>query len=617
MSSHPRLRAPNPHLGAYYGIVTSAIVSLAIMLAMLEQLGWSDDSIAEIMIAAPLGLYLVIAAGAYTQNAEDFFVSGRRVPPVFNGFVLAATAIGGVGFFAYTGTVFFLGFDALAIGLGWTCGLLLAAVLFVPYLRKAGSYTLPSFLGHRYRSRYLRMAASVLQLPPTALLLAAELKVAAMVAAQFLPLSFSAAVILAALVVAASVLAGGMRSLTWTGSAEFITGAVGLAAPLILVSVLLTNLPAPQFTYGETLSALHDAEITAGLTPIVPDPSASALPGTAPLPVAKPFLEAFGALSEGEFALLFLSLALGTASLPSLLARSGVTASVADQRRSVAWAVLLVALFAMTAPAAAAFAKVVMFQDIAKAPVSALPSWVGELSRRGLLHAGDANGDGVIGAPELRIARDGVALALPMAMNLPYVITALMAASGMAIALAAAGSHLFTLSAGLSEDLYRAIDRRPSALPRLIAAWAAIGASALGACVFLLIADLDPLRAALNAFAFAGATFFAPLVLAIWWPRSTAQGAFAALGAGFVAVMAATAMQALQGGHGPFIMAIATLVGCGLGLTAGIAGSLIRSRPSEAEAAYCEKMRDPEGEAIYDRAQQRAAATAASAASGQ
>ena len=30
-------------LGAYYGIVTSAFVSLAIMLAMFEQLGWRDD----------------------------------------------------------------------------------------------------------------------------------------------------------------------------------------------------------------------------------------------------------------------------------------------------------------------------------------------------------------------------------------------------------------------------------------------------------------------------------------------------------------------------------------------------------------------------------------------
>ena len=78
------------------------------------------------MIAVPLVLYLVIAVGARTLNVEDFFASGRRVPSVFNGFVLAAIAVGGVGFFAYTGTVFFLGFDALAIGLGWTAGLLLA-----------------------------------------------------------------------------------------------------------------------------------------------------------------------------------------------------------------------------------------------------------------------------------------------------------------------------------------------------------------------------------------------------------------------------------------------------------------------------------------------------------
>jgi cation/acetate symporter len=614
MSGHSRLRTPNPHLGAYYGIVTSAVVSLVIVLAMLEQLGWSEALIAEAMIAVPLVLYLIIAAGAHTLNVEDFFTSGRRVPPVFNGFALAATAVGGVGFFAYTGTVFFLGFDALAIGLGWTAGLLLAAVLFVPYLRKAGSYTLPSFLGHRFRSRYLRMTASVLQLPPTALLLAAELKIAAMVASLFLPLSFSFAVIFVAVVVAASVLLGGMRSLTWTGSAEFITGAIGLAAPLIIASILLTNLPAPQFTYGETLSSLHNAEITTGLTPVAPDISASPLPGAAPLPVTKPFLEPFGSLSEAEFAVLFFSLALGTASLPSLLVRSGVTGSVNDQRRSVAWALLFVALFAMTAPAIAAFAKLVIFQDIAQAPASALPAWLTELSGRHLLQAGDANGDGAIGASELHVARDGVAIALPMAMKLPYVLTALIAASGMAVALAAAGSHLFTLSTSLAEDLYRVLDRRPTALPRLIAAWAAIGASALAACVFLLIADLDPLRAALTAFAFAGSTFFAPLLLAIWWSRCTAQGAFAALGAGFLVIAATTVMSAFGGGHAAITTAIASLGGSALGLAAGIAASLFRWRPSEAEMIYCEEMRDPEGEAIYDRAQARAAAVAAASA---
>jgi cation/acetate symporter len=614
MSVHAHLRTPNPHLGAYYGIVTSAFVSLVIMLALLEQLGWNDALIAEAMIAVPLLLYLIIAFCAHTLDVDEFFTSGRRVPPVFNGFALAATAVGGIGFFAYTGTVFFLGFDALAIGLGWTVGLLLAAVLFVPYLRKAGSYTLPSFLGHRFRSRYLRMTASVLQLPPTALLLAAEMKIAAMVAALFLPLSFSFAVILVGVVVAASVLLGGMRSLTWTGSAEFLTGAVGLAAPLIIVSILLTNLPAPQFTYGEALSSLHDAEITTGLTPTKPDIAESPLPSAALLPVTKPFLEPFGELSETDFVFLFLSLALGTAALPSLLVRSGVTRSVADQRRAVGWALLLVALFAITAPAIAAFAKLLIFQGIAQAPASAPPDWLSDLARRHLLQSGDSNGDGAIVASELRIARDSIAIALPLAMKLPYVFTALIAASGMAIALAAAGSHLFTLSASLAEDLYRVIDRRPTALPRLIAAWASIGASALAACMFLLIADLDPLHVGLTAFAFAGSTFFAPLLLAIWWPRCTLLGAFAALGVGFLVIVAGTVGSALGVGPIGVTTAMASLIGSALGLIAGIAASFMRPGPSHVEKAFFEEMRDPEGEAIYDRAQQRAAAAAAAAA---
>ena len=614
MSGSSRLRAPNPHLGAYYGIVTSAFVSLAIMLAMLEQLGWSEIFVAETMVGVPLVLYLLIAVGARTMTIEDFFASGRRVPPVFNGFVLAAIAVGGVGFFAYTGTVFFLGFDALAIGLGLTCGLLLAGVLFGPYLRKAGSYTLPSFLGHRFRSRYVRMAACVLQLPPTALLLIAELKLAALIASLFLPLSFSLAVIVIAALVAACALLGGMRSLTWTGAAQFLTSAVGVAAPLIVVSIMLTNLPAPQFTYGETLSPLHNAEITAGLTPVQPNAATPSLPGAQPMPVTKPFLEPFGTLSHTDFVMLFLCIAVGTASLPSLLVRSGVTGSAADQRRSVAWAVLFVAVFAMTAPAIAAFAKLVMFQDIAQAPASAPPAWLSELSGRHLLQAGDTNGDGAIGASELHIARDSIAIALPLAAKLPYLLTALMAASGMAIALAAAGAHLFTLAGSLAEDLYRVLDRRPAALPRLIAAWAAIGASALASAVFLLIADLDPLRAALTALAFAASTFFPTLLLAIWWRRCTWQGALAAMGVGFIAMVAETVLGAAGAGHASIATAMTSLIGAGIGLVAGIGASFIGPRPSEAEASYCEAMRDPAGEAIYDRAQQKAAAAAAAAA---
>ena len=340
-----RLRTPNPHLGAYYGIVTSSFVSLIIVLAMFEQLGWSRTLLAQFMMIVPLGVYLLIATSSRTLEVEDFFASGRRVPPVFNGFALAAIAVGGVGFLAYTGTIFFLGFDALAIGLGWTFGMLMASVLFVPYLHKAGSYTVPSFLGHRFRSRTLRMAASLMQLPPTALLAVAEIKIAALIASLFLPFSLPMAVLMVTALIAAIPILGGMRSLTWAASAEFIVGAVGLTVVVTTVSVLLTNVPAPQLTYGELFSSLQNAEITAGITPVAPGEFAIALPGPAPLPSVKPFLQPFGIIGLMDFATLFLCLALGTAALPSLLTRSGVTGSIPEQRRSIAWGLLFVAMF--------------------------------------------------------------------------------------------------------------------------------------------------------------------------------------------------------------------------------------------------------------------------------
>jgi cation/acetate symporter len=604
-----RLRSPNPHLGAYYGIVAATLVSLVVILAMFEQLGFGRSGLAQTMMLVPLALYLVIAVGARTNQAEDFFASGRRVPPVYNGFVLAAIAVGGTGFLGYTGTAFFLGFDAMAIGLGWAVGMLAAAVLFVPYLRKAGSYTLPSFFGHRFRSRLLRAAASALQLPPVALLLAAEIKIAALVASLFLPLSFGVAVVLVAALIAAIAILGGMRSITWAGSAEFLVGAVGLAAVVTIVSILLTNLPAPQLTYGELFAELQQAESATGAVPLSPDGAAAALPGTAPRPAIKPFLQPFGALGPGAFVTLFLSLALGIAAFPTLLARSGVTATVAEQRRSTAWGLLFVAAFAMTVPAMAAFAKLAILREIADAKAASLPAWLTTLSDMQLLRAGDTNGDGAIGAAELLIGRDGIALALPSAAGLPYVLTALMATAALTIALAASASHLFTLAGSLAEDIYRTFDRR-QALPRLVAAWAAIAATALAASVFLVIADVDPLKSALMALAFAAASFFPALLLAIWWPRCTKWGAMAAMATGF-AVMAADAVLGIFGTG--FSAPLASLVGAGLALIAGISASYMQSAPSQAEADYRRAMRNPDGEAIYDRAQARAAAAAASA----
>jgi cation/acetate symporter len=611
MGPRPRQRQVNPRLGAYYGIVASAVISLLICLAMLEQFGWSRGALAEALIFVPLGLYLAIALGARTLNVEDFFASGRRVPPVYNGAVLAAVLVGGAGFFGYTGTLFFLGFDGLAIGLAWTTGLLLAGLLFVPYLRKAGAYTLPAFLGQRFRSRSVRVVASLLQLPPAALLLAAEIKIAALMAALFLTISYQLAIAAVAIIIAFITIVGGMRSLTWSATAQFIVGAIGLAIPLIIVSVLMTNLPTPQLTYGEMFAPLTRSETIAGISPSAPQLTA-ALPAEQLKPSTKPFLQPFGAISRIDFVMLFLCLTLGTAALPSLLVRSGVTGSVADQRRSVAWAALFVALFAASAPSIAAFVRLLMFQDIAQAPASALPSWLNDLNLYRLILVQDANGDGTIQASELLVARDGIALALPMAGRLPFVCTVLVAAGGMAIALAAAASHLFTIAGSVADDVViRLADPQGEVLPRLMTAWVVIAATALGAAVFLAFANIDLMHASVMALSFAAATFFPVLLLAIWWRRCTWLGALLALGLGFgVAILEIAFGARLGSSYGHLTTVIAALIGVTLGLIGGLMGGLLGPQPSVAEANYFEELRDPGGEALYDRARQRSTAAA-------
>ena len=539
---------------------------------------------------------------------------GRRVPPVYNGAVLSAVLIGGTGFFGYTGTLFFLGFDALAIGLAWTTGLLVSGLLFVPYLRKSGAYTLPGFFGHRFRSRSIRAMASVLQIPPVALLLAAEIKIAALIAAMFLPLSYTLAVFAVVVMIAAITIVGGMRSLTWSASAEFIVSAIGFAVPLIIVAVMLTNLPAPQLTYGEMFEPLQRSETIAGIAPSAPGELATALPTEQPRPSAKPFLQAFGAIDRTDFLTLFLCLTLGTAALPSLLARSGVTSSVGDQRRSVAWAAFFVALFAISAPALAAFVKLLMFQDIAQAQASELPAWLNELIARRLLLAQDANGDGAIEASELLVARDGIVLALPMAARLPYVCTVLMAAAGMAIALAAAASHLFTLAGSVADDVLRLIDPRNEMLPRLMVVWVAIAATALGAGVFLALADIDDhagrhqgLRLRRGDLLPGAAACH--LVAALLAARRHARARVRLCGD---AQRRSPSAARSSPGNSASPPVAAALIGVVLGLIAGLVGSLLGPKPSPAAQAYFDELRDPTGDSLYERAQRRAAAAAAS-----
>ena len=167
-------RLVNPRLGTYFGIFTAALVALVLIALMFEQLGVADGLLRALMFAAPLLLYAAIGFNARAREPHDYFASGRRVPAFFNGLVLGVAALGGAGFLGLTGALFIAGFDALCLSIGWCAGLVFMAVLFAPYVRKFGAYTVPAFLGRRFDSRAVRVVAAAVLCPPILLVLIAE-----------------------------------------------------------------------------------------------------------------------------------------------------------------------------------------------------------------------------------------------------------------------------------------------------------------------------------------------------------------------------------------------------------------------------------------------------------
>jgi Na+/proline symporter len=134
------------------------------------------------------------------------------------------------------------------------------------------------------------------------------------------------------------------------------------------------------------------------------------------------------------------------------------------------------------------------------------------------------------------------------------------------------------------------------------------------AAVFLFIAEVDALRSAVTAFAFAGATFFPVLLLAIWWPRCTAWGALASLGTGFGILFLAVTVGGLFGIAETAVgTCAASLIAAALALGAGVAASLYGPSPSSFDTKYFEEMRRPDGETLFDLARARTATAEAQA----
>jgi cation/acetate symporter len=119
-----------------------------------------------------------------------------------------------------------------------------------------------------------------------------------------------------------------------------------------------------------------------------------------------------------------------------------------------------------------------------------------------------------------------VVLATPEIAGLPYVISGLVAAGGLAAALSTADGLLLTIANALSHDLYyKMIDPNASTARRVAISKALLLVVALAAAYVAAQKPADILFLVSAAFSFAAAAFFPALVLGVFWKRANKWGA--------------------------------------------------------------------------------------------
>jgi cation/acetate symporter len=527
------------NLGRVYTIYTGGFIAFVLLMAILSAMGVPNKIIGYCFMGFTIVIYAAIGILSRTAEVGEYYVAGRKVPAFYNGMATGADWMSGASFVGMAGTLYALGYDGLAFVLGWTGGYVLVAVLVAPFLRKFGAYTVPDFLSARYGGNLARFLGVIVLLACSFTYVVAQIYATGIISARFLGIDFSVAVYVGLAGILVCSMLGGMRAVTWTQVAQYIVLIIAYLLPAIWMSTVKTGIPIPQLMYGEALQNINALETAQNI--------ATAAQHVTPF--------SHGGYDAKNFFLLIICLMVGTASLPHVLMRYFTTPSVREARASVAWSLLFIFILYFTAPAYAAFAKWTMLDLVASGltpdniaqKASWMVSWAqadntlvqicGKTAADLAAVAAACAEKGVTGAlafKDISLNADMIVLATPEMAGMPYVISGLVAAGGLAAALSTADGLLLAIANALSHDVYyRMIDQNAPTSRRLAVSRVLLVVVAALAAYTASTKPADILAMVSWAFSLAAAGLFPALVLGVWWKRANSAGAVAGIIAGF------------------------------------------------------------------------------------
>ncbi|GAA3700803.1 cation acetate symporter [Zhihengliuella alba] len=456
-------------------LVQAALGGAAPQAAVPEAAGAVADADAAVALAA---VVLVTAATVLiavhglrlSRTTSDFYVASRTVKPWWNASAIGGEYLSAASFLGVAGLIVVSGEEGLWFPIGYTAGYLMLLLFVAAPLRRSGAYTLPDFAQMRLGGRLPRLVTSALVVVVGWLYIVPQLHGAALTLAITTTLPRWVGPVAVIGIVCLTVLAGGMRSITFVQAFQYWLKLAALAVPTIF---LLLHLGAT----GES--------VTAGGAAFDPLPAEAT--GASPLGVPS------GDLTFYQTVSLILALLFGTLGLPHVLVRFYTNPDGPSARRTTTIVLGLLALFYL------------------------FPTALGVIGRAHL--------PGLAGSEHA----DATVLLLPGALVggvAGDLLTALVAGGAFAAFLSTSSGLVVSLAGVMSQDLFRGTVRGFRIATAL--------ACAVPLGVALLTGTGGLAGAIGAVFAFTASTICPLLLLGIWWRGLTARGAVAGMLSGAV-----------------------------------------------------------------------------------
>jgi cation/acetate symporter len=524
------------NLPKIYGIYTGGFILFILLMSILSKMGASSATIGILFVGFTICIYAIIGWLSRTMQLDAYYVAGREVPAFYNGMATAADWMSGASFVALAGGVYFGGYVYMGFVVGWTGGYVLVNALMAPYLRKFGCYTVPDFIGTRYGGNLARFCAVVVLVVASFTYVTAQINASGTIAARALQIPFSVGIWVGLAAILMCSMLGGMRAVTWTQVAQYIVLIIAYLTPVIWMSNVQGFGIIPHFSYGGAVHRIQE------LQPLVHlgTKSTETFKGLSTL--VTPINATGATLESWKFFTLALCMMAGTASLPHILMRYFTTPSVRAARKSVTWSLFFIFLLYFTSPCLATLTKLQLLDPHLPTAIIGKPfaevanlTWIKNWAAVGMLKISDSNHDGILQLNEFFMRPDIVVLATPEMAGLPYVISGLVAAGGLAAAMSTADGLLLAIANALSHDLYyKMIDPNADSRLRLIVARILLVIIGVAACAIASLQLTGILGAVAWAFDFACSGLFFPLVLGVWWKRANREGAIAGMVCGLL-----------------------------------------------------------------------------------